>query len=67
MNCIANPKRVINKISVTNDTAERVVGLMHEYNRVRTKSKEQIPFILQVGAEHCRMPPLIKKKPLFTK
>jgi hypothetical protein len=49
------------KLRVTNDTAERGVALMQEYNGLRTKSEEQTQFILQVVAQHRKLLPSITK------
>lgn len=45
-------QKTVGKLRVTNDTAERGVALIQEYNGLRTKSEEQTQFILQVVAEH---------------
>ena len=49
------------KLRVTNDTAERGVALIQEYNGLRTKSEEQTQFILQVVAQHHKLLPSITK------
>jgi len=56
---------VVAKLWVTNDTAERVVALMQEYNGLRTKSEEQTQFILQVVAQHRKKLPSITKERLL--
>lgn len=48
-------QRSVAKLRVTNDTAERGVALMQEYNGLRTKSEEQTQFILQVVAQHRKL------------
>lgn len=54
-------QQTVAKLRVTNDTAERGVALMQEYNGLRTKSEEQTQFILQVVAEHRKLFPSITK------
>ena len=39
-------------LSVITDTAERVVALIQEYNKLLTKSEDQLQFLLQLVAEH---------------
>ena len=56
---------VVAKLWVTNDTAERGVALMQEYNGLRTKSEEQTQFILQVVAQHRKKLPSITKERLL--
>lgn len=44
-----NGKDIINSLKVVNDTAERGVKLMEEYNNKFTKDEEQKQFLLQVN------------------
>ena len=39
-------------LSVITDTAERVVALIQEYNKLLTKSEDLLQFLLQLVAEH---------------
>lgn len=43
---------VIRELRVVNDTAERGVALMQDYNALLTKDEEQMQFALQVVKEH---------------
>ena len=43
--------RCIQSISVTNDSAERGVALIQEYNKLITKDEDQLQFLLQVVSE----------------
>ena len=52
-------RKTITELRVKNDTAERGVALVQEYNGLRTKSEEQAQFILQVMAEHRKKLPQI--------
>ena len=52
------------KLRATNDTAERGVAPVQEYNGPRKKSEEQTQFIRQVVAEHQKKPLLITKTAL---
>ena len=51
----------VSKLRVTNDTAERGVSLIQQYNGIRTKSEEQTQFIIQLVAEHRKTMPKITK------
>lgn len=45
-------KNLINNLNVVNDTAERGVKLIEEYNKVLTKKEEEKQYLLQVVAEY---------------
>ena len=57
-------RKTVAKLRVTNDTAERGVTLMHQYNGLQTKSGKPTQFILQVVAEHQKKLPHITKAAL---
>ena len=44
-------------LKVTNDNAERGIALTEEYNRLITRDKDQLQFLLQIVAEHHRSYP----------
>lgn len=48
---------IVNTFRVTNDTAERGVKLMEEYNKVLTKNEEQKQYVLQVVEDYRRKYP----------
>lgn len=50
-----------NSLTVTNDTAERGVALIQEYNGLLSKTEEQTQFILQVVREHRKLFPDARK------
>jgi hypothetical protein len=52
---------VVRELRVVNDTAERGVALMHDYNELLTKNEEQMQFALQVVKEHRNRFPDSKK------
>jgi hypothetical protein len=54
-------EEIAKNLSVTNDTAERGVALMNEYNGLLSKTEEQTQFILQVVKEHRRLFPDARK------
>jgi len=48
---------VLKHLQVVNDSAERVVALIEEYNQILTKKENQKQFLLQVVQEHrCHFP-----------
>ena len=52
---IGSFQEVVNKVSalsVTNDTAERGVALIQDYNKLLTKQEDQLQFLLQIVAAH---------------
>ena len=54
-------KSIVKSLRVTNDNAERGVGLVKSYNRLLTKNEEQLQFLLQVVSEHrCAYPDALK-------
>ena len=54
-------EQVVRELRVVNDTAERGVALMQEYNALITKDEEHIQFVLQVVSEHRKLYPDSKK------
>ena len=57
-------EEVVRELRVVNDTAERGVALMQEYNALLTKDEEQMQFALQVVKEHRKHYPDSKKATL---
>ena len=51
-NYLQEAEDVVRELHIVNDTAERGVALMQEYNALLTKDKEPTQFILQVVKEH---------------
>jgi len=43
---------IVNTFRITNDTAERGVNLMEEYNKVLTKNEDQKQYVLQVVEDY---------------
>lgn len=56
---------VVRELRVVNDTAERGVALMQDYNALLTKDEEQTQFALQVVKEHRKRFPDSKKSTLL--
>jgi len=54
-------EEIVKELCVVNDTAERGVALMQEYNALLTKNEEQTQFALQVVQEHRKQYPDCKK------
>ena len=54
-------ENIVRELRVVNDTAERGVALMQEYNALLTKDEEQTQFALQVIQEHRKRYPDCKK------
>ena len=50
-------EEIVHGLRVVNDTAERGVALIQEYNRSLTINEEQMQFALQVISEHRRLYP----------
>lgn len=59
-----NGKQIINSLKIVNDTAERAVKLMEEYNSTLTLDEEQKQFILKCVQEHRKIFPDCKKSTL---
>ncbi|XP_017468775.1 PREDICTED: uncharacterized protein LOC108360842 [Rhagoletis zephyria] len=57
-------KRRISYLSVVNDTAERAVKLMQDFNGLITAEEEQKQFLLRCVQEHRKLYPDCKKKTL---
>jgi len=56
---------VVRGLRVVNDTAERGVALLQEYNALLTKDEEQTQFVLQVVKEHRKLYPDSNKATLM--
>lgn len=52
------------ELSVVNDSAERGIALIEEYNNCLTKNEEQLQYLLQVVQDHRRRFPDCNKKTL---
>ena len=48
-------KKIVRSLKVINDTAERGVQLITEFNNILTKNEEQKQFLLQVVREHRKL------------
>ncbi|KYN10007.1 hypothetical protein ALC57_17866, partial [Trachymyrmex cornetzi] len=59
-----NGLETVKKLKVVNDTAERAVKLIQDYNACLTKNEEQKQFILQVVSDYKRCFPDAKKETL---
>uniref|UniRef100_A0A8D8UVV6 Uncharacterized protein n=2 Tax=Cacopsylla melanoneura TaxID=428564 RepID=A0A8D8UVV6_9HEMI len=60
-------KNIVQKIKTVNDTAERGVKLIQEYNSVLTKNEDQRQFALQIVSEYRKWFPQAKKAALMEK
>ena len=58
-------EEVVRELRVVNDTAERGVALMQEYNGLLTKDEEQTQFALQVVQEHRKLYPDCRKSTIL--
>ena len=47
-------KDIVNKLKVVNDTAERGVKLIEDFNTIGSKNEEQKQYMLQVVTEYRR-------------
>src|SRR6218665_1905063 len=56
---------ILLELRVVNNTAERGVALMQEFNALLTKGKEQTQFAIQVIKEHRKCYPDSKKETLL--
>jgi len=54
-------EEIAKSLTVTNDTAERGVALIQEYNGLLLKTEEQTQFIMQVVREHRKLFPDARK------
>lgn len=54
-------ERVVQSLKVVNDTAERGVKLIQDFNAVLTKNEDEKQFLLQVVQEHRKLYPDSKK------
>ena len=55
---------LVNKLKVVNDSAERGVKLMEEYNKLFTKNEQQKQYVLQIVSDYRRKFPGYKKESL---
>jgi len=60
-NSYLEAEAVVKELSIVNDTAERGVALMQDYNSLLTKDEDQIQYALQVVREHRSKFPNSKK------
>ena len=60
----AAAKRRLSNLKVVNDTAERGVTLIQEYNKSLTKDEGDLQFLLQVVADHRQQYPVANKSDL---
>lgn len=56
--------RIVNKLAVVNDSAERAVKLMEDYNKVLTRDEQQKQFLLQVVSDYRKKFPSHTKQAL---
>ena len=54
-------KRRLATLQVVNDTAERGVALIQQFNKTLTKDEDDLQFLLQVVADHRRLYPTTNK------
>lgn len=59
--------QLVRKVKVVNDTAERGVALMQNFNNILTKNEDQKQFLLQVVEQHQQMFPNSLKTTLTDK
>jgi hypothetical protein len=59
-------RSLVQSIQVINDSAERGVALIQEYNRLMTRDEDQLQFLMQVVADHRRLFPDSKKSTQIT-
>lgn len=52
-----NSLSIIKNLKIVNDTAERAVCLIEDYNNILTKKEDQKQFLLQVVSEHRKLFP----------
>lgn len=57
--------KIINNLKVVNDTAERGIKLINEYNKILTKDEEQKQFLLQVVKDYKTRFPDVKKETML--
>lgn len=57
-----NASEIVRKLKVVNDTAERGVRLMEEYNQLITKNEDQKQYLLQVVKDYRRRFPDSRKE-----
>lgn len=57
--------KIINNLKVVNDTAERGIKLINEYNQLLTKDEEQKQFLLQVVKDYKTRFPDVKKETML--
>jgi len=59
-------RELVQGIQVTNDTAERGMALIQEYNWLVTHDEEQLPILMEIVTEHRHAFPDRKKSTLLT-
>ena len=59
-------EKVVTNLKVVNDTAERGVKLIQDFNEVLCRKEDQKQFLLQVVQEHRRLYPDAKKTTVVT-
>ena len=59
-------RKLVQGIQVTNDTAERGVALIQEYNWLVMHDEDQLQFLMQMVTEHRHAFPDCKKSALLT-
>ena len=59
-----NAKRRLSTFKVVNDSADRGLALIQDYNKTLTKHEDQLQFLLQVVADHHRQFPSTNKSVL---
>ena len=55
---------LVNKLTVVNDSAERGVKLMEDYNKLLTKNEQQKQYVMQIVGEYRKMFPGCTKETL---
>lgn len=60
-----NGLKIINTLKVVNDSVERGVKLIEEFNSILTKDEDQKQFLLQVVSDYRKKIPSYKKKDLM--
>lgn len=63
----ATAKKIVNSLKVVNDTAERAVKLMQDFNGLLTVKEDQKQYVLRCVQEHRRLYPDCKKETLKRK
>lgn len=56
---------IVKKLKIVNDTAERGIKLMHDYNQVLSKNEEEKQLILQIVSQYKTQYRDVKKSTLM--